>query len=95
MGTSTLSRRRSSCGVPVDVEEAVVAAVVTVLEHVVPVAILVAKTHVVGHDVEHLTETDVAETIAEALVCSAAAELFVDAAMVDDVIAMHAVGRGL
>ncbi len=82
-------------GVPVDVEEAVVAAVVAVLKHIVPVAVLLTEAHVVGHDVEYLAEADFAEPAAESLMRRAAAEFLVDLAMVDDVVAVHAVGRGL
>jgi hypothetical protein len=49
----------------------------------------------VGYDVENLTETDLAEPLAETLVCWGTPELFVYAAMIDDVVAMHTAGGGL
>src|SRR5215469_11234592 len=64
-GNENLIAETFFVGVPVDIEEGVVAAVVAVFEHVVPIAVLVAETHVIGNDVEHLPETDIAETLAE------------------------------
>jgi hypothetical protein len=82
-------------GVPIDVEEAGVAAVGAVFEDVPPVAILFAETHVVGDDVEDLAEAVLAEGFVEALVSFGAAEFFVYFAMIYDVVAMFASGRSL
>jgi hypothetical protein len=49
----------------------------------------------VGYDVEDLAETDLTESLAETLMCWGTPELFVHAAMIDDVVAMHAAGSGL
>ena len=49
----------------------------------------------VGDDVEDLAQADFAQRLAEALVSLGPAELFVDFAMVDDVVAVAAVRGGL
>ncbi len=82
-------------GVPVDVEEGGVAASGAVFEDIPPEAVLAADGHVVGDDVEDLAEAVFAESFGEALVGQGAAELFVDAPMVDYIVAVHGVRRGL
>ena len=80
---------------PVDIEEGGVAAGRAVLQHVPPVAVLLAQRHVVGHDVQHLAQPSLAQPLAEALVRLRAAQLLVDPAVIDHVIAMHAARRRL
>ena len=68
----------------------------TVLQHVPPAGVVrAADGHVIGHDVEDLAEAVLAEGRAEALVRDRAAQLRVDAARIDDVVAVRAARRGL
>jgi hypothetical protein len=82
-------------GVPVDVEPGGKSAGRAVLEDVPPIFILRADGHVVGNDVEDLTEAEFSEASAETLMSFFAAEFGVDALMIDDVVAVHAAGSGL
>jgi hypothetical protein len=50
---------------------------------------------VVGNDVEHLTESCIAQRCAELSVTFGTAKLTVDLLGIDDVVAMRAAGRGL
>ena len=82
--------------VPVDVEVAGVHARRPVLQHVPPPGVgPPGQRHVVGHDVEHLTEVVAGQLCGEPAVAVGAAELAVQPAVVDDVVAVGAAGRGL
>src|SRR5207245_5197163 len=80
---------------PVDVEVGGVLTRRAVLQHVPPPAVPAGDGHVVGDDVEHLPEPGVAQGGAHALMAGGAAELVVDPAVVDDVVAVGGTGRGL
>ena len=82
--------------VPVDVEETGVAAGQAVLEHIGPPAVLLAgDRHVVRHDVEDQAHPPLAQRIGQALEALGAAELVVDPAVVDHVVAVRRAGRRL
>jgi len=86
-------------GVPVDVEEAGVAAGGAILQHVPPPAVapfaIAGDRHVVGDDVEHLAEPVLAERRAEAGVPRLPPQLVVDPAGIDHVVAVRAPPRRL
>lgn len=82
-------------GIPVDIEEAVVAAVVSIFQNVVPVTILFAEAHVIRNDIKHLAEAYLAELTAKAFMGRRTTEFLVYAAMIDDIVAVHTVGCGL
>ena len=82
--------------VPIDVEVRRVAARGAVLEHVPPPGIVgAADGHVIGNDVEHLSEPDAAQRFGEPRVSRRPAELAVHRARIDDVVAVRAALRGL
>src|SRR5260370_37885182 len=88
--------------VPIDIEPARVFGRRAPLQHVEPPRIIgTANTHVVGHEIEHLTETAVAKRRHHVTECRLVAELRVELAMVYDVIPVSAarprlqVGRGI
>jgi hypothetical protein len=49
----------------------------------------------VGNDVEDLAEAELAQPLAEALMTGCASKLFIDGTVVDDIVTVHAAGRGL
>ena len=81
---------------PGDVEVGAVAGGRAVLQDVVPPGVLVgADAHVVGHGVEDLAQPGVAQGGDPGLVVLLGADLGVEAAVVDDVVAVRAAGPGL
>ena len=81
--------------VPVDVEERRVAAGRAVLEHVPPPRVPAGDGHVVGDDVEHVPQAGVGERLHHSRVRGFPAQLLVDAAVVDDVVAVSTARRRL
>jgi hypothetical protein len=55
----------------------------------------VSDAHVIGHDIEHLTQMMLSERVAELFVADCAAELGVDALMVKAIVAVCAARGGL
>jgi hypothetical protein len=51
--------------------------------------------HVIGHDIQHLAKMVLAKRIAELLVANRAAQLSVDALMIETVVAVRAAGGSL
>ncbi len=81
---------------PIDVEERRVRARRSILENVTPPWILaLIDRHVIGHDVQELSHVVAPEHLAKMLVTARAAQLFVDARMIDHVIAVATVRCGL
>src|SRR5271166_4783703 len=80
---------------PVNVEVGSVPTEGTVLEHIPPVTIFFPERHVVGNDVQHLSEPNLSEPCAEALVGGGAPNLVVYTLRVDNVITVSASWRGL
>ena len=87
------SRERGIDGMPVDVEVTRVDGRLPVFQHVRPPCIVVAHhRHVVGHDVGNVAHSVTLECIDKALEVLAAADLRIEPAVVDDVVAMAASG---
>ena len=52
---------------------------------------MLAETHVIRYDIQHLPKTQLAQMLAETLVRRGAAKLLIHLAVIDDIISVHAV----
>jgi hypothetical protein len=83
-------------GMPVDIEEKSVAARWSVLQNVPPIASTpAADGHVVGYDVQNLSEMISAQLLAKAIVRVSTAQLVIYPMRINHIVAMFAAGRGL
>src|SRR4051812_8101962 len=78
--------------IPVDVEITGIRARAPMLQHVHPPVIVVMDGHVVRYDIEHDSEAMLAERSSEPTEAIFAAELWIDDAMIDDVVTMARTG---
>src|SRR6185312_3206072 len=80
---------------PVDVEKRGIAARGAILQYIPPVAVLLTERHMVGHNVEHLPESDLFELSAEAAMTPGSSQLLIYFLMIDDIVSMRAPGGSL
>jgi hypothetical protein len=80
---------------PVHVEERRILARRSILQHVPPIAVLAAQRHVVGHNVQHLAQPQLAQPGAEMVVPFFPAQLRVHPLVVHDVVAVQTARGGL
>lgn len=81
---------------PIDIEVRSVGTRWPILEHIPPVLIVSAgNRHVIGDDIQHLSEPHLPEPLAEARMSVRSPEFLIHAVVVHYVIAMQAAGRRL
>ncbi len=86
---------------PIDIEEFREAGSAAIFQNIQPPNIIAAHAHVVGHNVKHLPHACRGHRRRELFVFFAAAELGIEAGVIDDIVTMHAarpgfqIGRGV
>src|SRR5690348_17286532 len=77
---------------PVDIKERGVPARDAILKHIPPVSVLAAERHVIWNNIQYLAESGLTERVTESLVSLCAAELFVYARGIDNIVTVHTAG---